>query len=60
LEVLQWLKTNGCPWSENAELDSSAAAMGEHLVVLQWLKSKNPIFHHFRTRIGSETAEERL
>jgi hypothetical protein len=33
LEVLQWARTNGCPWDETT---CARAAMCEHLEVLQW------------------------
>jgi len=36
LEVLQWLRTNGCPWNADT---CSVAATGGHLEVLQWLRA---------------------
>jgi hypothetical protein len=36
LEVLQWLRANGCHWDEET---CSRAAEGGHLEVLQWLRA---------------------
>lgn len=33
LEMLQWLRANGCPWDKETTL---AAAEGGHLEILQW------------------------
>lgn len=35
LEVMQWLRSRGCPWDESA---CSAAAGNGHLEMLQWLR----------------------
>jgi hypothetical protein len=35
MEMLKWMRQNGCPWNE---LACSNAARGGHLEVLQWLK----------------------
>lgn len=36
LHVLQWLRENGCPWSE---WTCAYAAYGGHLHVLRWLRA---------------------
>src|ERR1700679_142126 len=36
LDVLQWLRANGCPWDE---FTCSQAALGVHLDVLQWARA---------------------
>lgn len=33
LKVLQWLRTNGCPWNECA---CTSAAFGGHFDILTW------------------------
>jgi|TARA_B110000977_G_scaffold164629_1_gene211291 hypothetical protein len=38
LEVLQWLRANGCPWGANT---CSHAAEGGHLEVLQWARAND-------------------
>ncbi|CAN0535862.1 unnamed protein product, partial [Scytosiphon promiscuus] len=35
LQVLQWLRANGCPWDKSA---CSWAAHNGHLRILQWLR----------------------
>ena len=37
LEVLKWLRSEGCPWSEMA---CPSAARGGHLEALRWLRSE--------------------
>ena len=37
MEVLKWLRSEGCPWNENA---CSGAALDGHLEVLKWLRSE--------------------
>ena len=37
LEVLKWLRSEGCPWDESA---CAGAAQGGHLETLQWLRSE--------------------
>ncbi len=37
LEVLQWARSQGCPWDE---WTCACAALGGHLEVLQWLRSQ--------------------
>ena len=34
--MLQWARTNGCPWNKRT---CAAAAEGGHLEVLQWLRA---------------------
>ena len=43
VEVLQWLRQNGCPWGNSAS-DSTCyhAAWGGHLDVLKWARSQDP------------------
>jgi hypothetical protein len=36
LQVLQWLRANGCPWDQNIY---SNAVEGGHLEVLKWLRA---------------------
>ncbi len=38
LEMLQWLRSQGCPWDKRT--CAHAAAGGGHLEVLQWLRSE--------------------
>ena len=38
LEMLKWLRSEGCPWDEGA---CSGAAEGGHLEVLKWLRSED-------------------
>jgi len=35
LEILQWARTNGCPWDEGTCYN---AARGGHLEALKWLR----------------------
>merc|ERR1711934_692323 len=37
LEILQWLRSEGCPWDSRA---CSCAASGGHLETLKWLRSE--------------------
>ena len=37
LEMLKWLRSEGCPWNERA---CSGAAQSGHLEVLKWLRSE--------------------
>lgn len=42
LEVLLWLRAQGCPWDSQTTL---AAAEGGHLEILQWVKTKGCRLH---------------
>jgi hypothetical protein len=47
LEVLQWVRANGCPWDG---WTCSWAAKGGHLEVLQWVRANGcPWFQVTRT-----------
>ena len=37
MDVLKWLRSEGCPWNQRA---CSYAAQGGHFEVLKWLRSK--------------------
>ena len=37
LEIMKWLKSEGCPWDASA---CSGAAKGGHLETLKWLRSE--------------------
>ena len=37
MEILQWLRSEGCPWDASA---CDKAARGGHLEILKWLRSK--------------------
>ena len=37
MEVLKWLRSEGCPWDEET---CEMAAEGGHLEVLKWLRSE--------------------
>ena len=39
LEVVQWLRQNGCPWNS---MTSFRAAEGGHLEILKWVRSQDP------------------
>ena len=66
LEVLKWLRSEGCPWDEGACL---CAAAGGHLEVLKWLRSEgcpwnellcrmvgNPIIVHWIDAIKAQSS----
>ena len=37
MEILKWLRSEGCPWDEDA---CSCAAVNGHLEALKWLRSE--------------------
>ena len=39
MEVLKWLRSEGCPWDKYV---CRGAARGGHLEILKWLRSQDP------------------
>lgn len=54
VEVLQWLRANGCPW--DASVTTTAAAKG-NLEILQWARAQDPPCQWDRTKC-SELAKK--